>query len=67
MHYIDLKIVFFAPKTQIGQNDKVEIVHTNNNGDVECEILNNTDYSIRDLGCYLVFLSACFFCFCIQK
>lgn len=67
MHYIDLKIVFFAPKTQIGQNDKVEIVHTNNNGDVECEILNDTDYSIKALGCCLVFLSACFFCFYIQK
>ena len=46
---------------------KTKIVHTNNNGDIEYKVLNDTDYFIKAIGWCLVFLLACLFCFFIQK
>ena len=46
---------------------KTQIVHTNNNGDIEYKVLNDTDYFIKAIGWCLVFLLACLFCFFIQK
>ena len=42
---------------------KTKIVHTNNNGDIEYKVLNDTDYFIKAIGWCLVFLLACLFLF----
>lgn len=46
---------------------KTEIVHTNNNGDIEYKVLNETGYSIKAIGWCLIFLLACLLCFFVQK
>lgn len=42
---------------------KAEIVHTNDNGNIEYKVLNDTDYSIKVIGWCLIFLLACLLCF----
>ena len=46
---------------------KAEIVHTNDNGDIEYKVLNDADYFIKVIGWCLIFLLACLLCFFVQK
>lgn len=46
---------------------KTKIVHTNNNGDIEYKVLNDTDYFIKAIGWCLVFLLACLFVFLFRN
>ncbi|MBP8758264.1 MAG: hypothetical protein KBH27_07585 [Prevotella sp.] len=46
---------------------KTEIVHTNDNGDIEYKVLNDIDCFIKGMGWCIVLLLASFFCLLIKK
>lgn len=46
---------------------KAEIVHINDNGDIEYKVLNESNFFLRGMALCLVFLFISFFCFLIQE
>ena len=46
---------------------KAEIVHINDNGDIEYKVLNESIFFLRGMALCLVFLFISFFCFLIQE
>lgn len=46
---------------------KIEIVHINDNGDIEYKVINNQDCFLKSMGWCIVLLFASFFCLLIKK